>query len=48
MIALQTFIEVITVVCAPSLVFAAWMIWRTPKVENEAVSLGRELENWRR
>lgn len=45
MISLQASLEVITVVCAPSLIFAAWMVWRTPHAENEAVSLGRDLEN---
>jgi hypothetical protein len=45
MTTLYLFLEVITVVCAPSLIFAAWIVWRAANVENEAVSLVRDSEN---
>jgi hypothetical protein len=43
MVSLRLFL-VITVVCAPSLIFAAWIVWRTPNVENDFVSLVRDSE----
>jgi hypothetical protein len=38
MVTVHGFLQVMLIVCAPSFIFVAWMIWRAPEAEHKVAN----------